>query len=233
MRKTKSEWKIKAFQWALSGILISIPTFIFAESDSISFQEFVANIQEGVNQTEFSEESLKQGFQDWTQELKETLKMGAYDLNKIRESLLTIGKDFIKTRTHDDLSLCLDLFKDSDNYPAIAVNPEEIIYCKAVCKVNEEDITDSRPYQVIVGFPEKEDKQVVFEYPIDGLNLSRTFQLKAPKEPGLYSIRFQKVYDSINSDNPDDLQTQWLDENGNEPSVSTILGVVLVNNPQP
>lgn len=109
---------------------------------------------------------------------------------------------------------------------AVVVKPGERIEGVVLCTLDREKCTSLGLYRVLLGFKGQGAQTTIGnEFGIVAGESLEKFALIAPKQPGIYEIRFRLVEAYFESN----ALNYWTDDNGNEPDGTTTVGVVLVN----
>ena len=107
----------------------------------------------------------------------------------------------------------------------VVVGPGEKIEGGVVCVLDRDACSPLSFYRVVLGIKGEEAQTTIGnELGIVAGESLETFSLHAPKNPGLYQVRFRLVEGFRKGK----ALESWIDEEGKEPDASTTIGVIFV-----
>lgn len=109
---------------------------------------------------------------------------------------------------------------------AVAVKPGERIEGEVNCSFDRKECSPVGFYRVVIGIKGQGAQTTVGNSlgAVAGSSIEK-FVLIAPKEAGVYQIRFRSVEAFLEGN----ALAAWIDEQGNEPDGTTTLGLIFVN----
>lgn len=108
---------------------------------------------------------------------------------------------------------------------AVVVRPGERIEGNVLCNIDSSQCSSLQFYRVVLGLKGVGAQTTIGnELGLVAGESQEKFVLIAPKEPGLYQVRF-KLVESLLEENA---LKSWVDGNGHEPDGTTTIGVILV-----
>lgn len=179
----------------------------------------------GTGWAKSTEEKIKQGIDDIACSLKK-------DVDKMENNLVAIQgyldnyhwKGVIQNEASSG-AVTLKHVQLNGHSKAVVVRPGERIEGSAICNLNRDDCSALSLYRVILGFKGKGAQTTIAnELGIAAGESLEYFALIAPKEPGLYELRFRLVENAFG----ETAFKAWKDPQGNEPDGTTTVGLILV-----
>ncbi len=110
------------------------------------------------------------------------------------------------------------------NQRATVVKPGEEIQCEISVNVNPDRAKDVKYQGLIFGFKDEAPQAVVKMNMSKEMAYKEKFTLKAPKESGIYQVRFRP----IDAESKADPLKQWIDSEGNQPGMKATIGIIVV-----
>lgn len=166
---------------------------------------------------------------DWIEDTSDTLKKG---VDKFGDNLQAIQKyldnyhwkGILQEQATYDAATLRHL--RLNGHPlAIVVRPGERIRGIVDCHIDRDKCSALSLYRIVVGFAGKGPQTTIGnELGMAAGESLEQFDLIAPTEPGVYQIRF-KLVEALFEQTAFE---KWLDENGQEPSGTTTIGIVIV-----
>ncbi len=170
-------------------------------------------------------EEAKQAIDEWTEALKRGVDKVGDNIAALQDYLNHYSWKGIVQDEASSGAATLKHMQLNGHSRVVAVRPGERIYGQVLCQLNSKECSPLGVYRVVLGFAGIGGQTTI------GNELGATageslekFDLIAPKEPGIYQIRFRLVRDVFASGA---LQA-WVDEAGNEPSAAQTVGIVVV-----
>lgn len=113
----------------------------------------------------------------------------------------------------------------NNHHRVIVVHPGEKIKAHVACTLDPKESSAFELYRVIIGFKGRGAQTTICNSlgMASGTSIEK-FKLHAPKEPGVYEIRFRTVHKLLEGWALD----KWTNKEGKEPDASTTIGIVVV-----
>jgi hypothetical protein len=147
------------------------------------------------------------------------------DLNAIQQYLENYHWKGIIQEKASSGAMTLEGIKLNGHSKVVAVKPQEKIDGSVHCNLDREKCAALSFYRVVLGIKGEGPQETIGnELGLVAGESKEKFVLTAPKEPGLYQIRFRLV-DAYFKGNALDA---WEDEEGNEPDGTTTIGLIFV-----
>ncbi len=113
----------------------------------------------------------------------------------------------------------------NDHKRAIVVHPGQRIEGEVKCSLKGEQLSPHELYRVVIGIKGQGAQTTICNYlGAVARDTLEKFVLTAPREPGIYQIRFRVVEKFLESD----ALAAWKDAEGNEPDGSATIGLIFV-----
>lgn len=170
-------------------------------------------------------EKVKHGIDNVADHLKKAVDQIKGDAKAIQEYLDHYQwKGVIEERTTSGVATLKHL-KLNGHRKAVVCSPGETVACKVKAFLDPDKCSKVSLYHVVIGLKGIGPQTTICNYP--GLAAGRSieeFKLTAPRDVGVYEVRF-RVVESLTESGALD---SWVDVQGNEPDASTTIGAIIV-----
>ena len=106
----------------------------------------------------------------------------------------------------------------------VVVRPGERIEGVVLCGLDRDKASALSVYRVVLGIKGQGPQRTIVKWGAVGGESIESFDLIAPPTQGIYQIRFRVVESLLE----DSALNAWIDENGNEPDLTTTIGLIFV-----
>ena len=171
------------------------------------------------------EEKMKEAFHQSSEAVKKGIETLGDDFVKIQDYLENFSWEGIMPEKTSSGVQTLNNLKLNDHGRVIVARPGETVRGEVICLLDSDEATPLKIYRAVIGLygvgPQTTVGTSLGAY---GGSSKEEFFLTAPKEPGIYQIRFRAADNFLQCNALD----AWFDEKGEEPNASTIIGIIYV-----